>query len=177
MSGESSQQPGPADPVVDALLRASRALVSITARSLSSVNAGVTLPQFRTLVMLATRGPQTVSALADHLAVHASTMTRMCNRLVTRDLVVRAPSAVDRREVLITLSPSGATLVDEVMQTRRNELDAIVEGMSPDEREAFVTTLRRFATAAGDDGTRAVDPDDVATRVHSIGPSTYDFGA
>ena len=66
---------------------------AITARSLSSVNEDVTLPQFRSLVVLATAGPQTVSALADRLAVHASTMTRMCNRLVTRGLVVRAPSA------------------------------------------------------------------------------------
>ena len=108
MSGETLDMPdAAADPVVDALLRASRALVAITARSLSSVNDDVTLPQFRSLVVLATAGPQTVSALADRLAVHASTMTRMCNRLVTRGLVVRAPSAVDRREVVIALTDDG----------------------------------------------------------------------
>jgi hypothetical protein len=75
MSGET---PGMPDAVVDALMRASRALVAITARSLSSVNEEVTLAQFRTLVVLSTRGPQTVTALAEHLDVHASTMTRMC---------------------------------------------------------------------------------------------------
>ena len=101
-----------ADPVVDAILQASRALVAITARSISAVNQEVTLPQFRSLVVLATAGPQTVSALADRLAVHASTMTRMCNRLVARGLVLRAPSAVDRREVVIALSTMGTTVVD-----------------------------------------------------------------
>ena len=79
-----------ADPVVDALLRreprARRRSPRVARRS---VNEDVTLPQFRSLVVLATAGPQTVSALADRLAVHASTMTRMCNRLVTRGLVVR----------------------------------------------------------------------------------------
>ena len=177
MNGESPLAPGSADPVVDALLRASRALVAITARSLSSVNEEVTLPQFRTLVVLATRGPQTVSALADSLAVHASTMTRMCNRLVTRDLVVRAPSAVDRREVLITLSTSGAALVDEVMQARRRELDAVVQRMDPGDRVAVVNALRTFAVAAGEDGTGTVDQDDIATRVHSLAPSVYGYGS
>ena len=120
MSGETLDMPdAAADPVVDALLQASRALVAITARSISAVNEDVTLPQFRSLVVLATAGPQTVSALADRLAVHASTMTRMCNRLVTRGLVVRAPSAVDRREVVIALTTMGTTVVENVMTARR----------------------------------------------------------
>ena len=57
------------------------------AQATALVNDEVTLPQFRSLVVLSTAGPQTVSALADRLAVHATTMTRMCNRLVTRGLV------------------------------------------------------------------------------------------
>ena len=156
-----------AEPVVDALLRASRALVAITARSLSSVNEEVTLPQVRTLVVLSTRGPQTVSALADHLAVHASTMTRMCNRLVTRGFVVRAPSAVDRREVVITLSTSGTAVVEDVTQARRRELDSVVRRMTDDDRISVVLALTRFAQAAGED-TSTVDPDLLATRVRSL---------
>ena len=46
------------------------------------MNEEVTLTQFRTLVVLSTRGPQTVTALAESLDVHTSTMTRMCTRLV-----------------------------------------------------------------------------------------------
>ncbi len=152
MSGESIDMPdAAADPVVDALLRASRALMAITARSLSSVNADVTLPQFRSLVVLATAGPQTVSALADRLAVHASTMTRMCNRLVTRGLVVRAPSAVDRREVVIALTTMGTAVVESVMAARRKELDDVVQRMGDDDRRAVVVALNKFAQAAGEE--------------------------
>ena len=50
--------------VVDGVLRASRALVAVAARSIASVDDTVTLPQFRTLVALAARGPQNVGALA-----------------------------------------------------------------------------------------------------------------
>ena len=151
MNGEGADvSDASADPLVEALLGASRALVAITARSLSAVNEEVTLPQFRSLVVLATAGPQTVSALADRLAVHASTMTRMCNRLVTRGLVVRAPSAVDRREVVIALTTMGTTVVEAVMAARRKELDDVVRRLDDDDRVAVIVALHKFAEAAGD---------------------------
>ncbi len=152
MSGESRIP----DAVVDALMRASRALSGITARSLSSVNEEVTLAQFRTLQALSTQGPQTVTALAEHLDVHASTMTRMCSRLVTRGLVVRVPSAVDRREVVIRLSGTGMQLVADVMESRRSEFDVIVRRLAPDEQRAAIDALEAFANAAGDDAGPAI---------------------
>jgi DNA-binding MarR family transcriptional regulator len=152
MNGQSADVPDEgADPYVEALLRASRALMSITARSLASVSEDVTLPQFRSLVVLSTAGPQTVSALADRLAVHASTMTRMCNRLVTRGLVVRVPSAVDRREVVIALTDMGTSVVEHVMAARRRELDEVVQRMGADDRAAAIVALTKFAEAAGED--------------------------
>jgi len=159
------------DAVVDALMRASRALVTITARSLSSVNEEVTLAQFRTLIVLSTRGPQTVTALAEHLDVHASTMTRMCTRLVTRGLVMRVPSAVDRREVVITLSNAGAGLVEAVMENRRQEFDAIVQRLSDIEQRAVIDALEAFAAAAGDDvSTGTGIPDVIASNRIFIPP-------
>jgi DNA-binding MarR family transcriptional regulator len=156
MSKETFDMPeAAADPVVDAVLRASRALVSITSTSLSAVNEDVTLPQFRSLVVLATAGPQTVSALADRLAVHASTMTRMCNRLVSRGLVVRAPSAVDRREVVIALTNTGTSVVENVTAARRKKLDEIVQLMGDDDRNAVVVALNKFAQAAGEEANSA----------------------
>ena len=133
------------DSVVDAVVRASRALVGITLRALSSVSDEVTLPQLRTLVVVSLQGPQTVSALAERLDVHASTMTRMCNRLVARGLVVRTPSAIDRREVVIELTPPGQGLVDEVMDKRRREIDAVVRRMSAEDRERVVSALELFS--------------------------------
>jgi DNA-binding MarR family transcriptional regulator len=143
------------EPVVDAVVRASRALVGITLRALASVSDEVTLPQLRTLVVVSLQGPQTVSALAERLDVHASTMTRMCSRLVSRGLVVRKPSALDRREVVIELTAQGQGLVDEVMDKRRREIDSVVRRMSSDDRDRVVAALRLFSQAADgsvDDG-------------------------
>jgi DNA-binding MarR family transcriptional regulator len=127
---------------------------------LSAVNESVTLPQFRSLLVLATAGPQTVSALADRLAVHASTMTRMCNRLVTRGLVVRAPSAVDRREVVIALTTMGTSVVEDVMAARRRELDQVIRRIGDEDRLAVVVALNKFAQAAGEGPAATTDPGD-----------------
>jgi DNA-binding MarR family transcriptional regulator len=136
------------EPVVDAVVRASRALVGITVRALNSVSDEVTLPQLRTLVVVSLQGPQTVSALAERLDVHASTMTRMCSRLVSRGLVARKPSALDRREVVIELTAQGQGLVNEVMDKRRREIDSVVRRMTADDRDRVVAALELFSQAA-----------------------------
>jgi DNA-binding MarR family transcriptional regulator len=164
MNEESSES---TDPVVDAVMRAGRALVGITVRALSSVSDEVTLPQLRTLVVVSQQGPQTVSALAERLDVHASTMTRMCSRLVARGLVARKPSALDRREVVIELTAPGQGLVDEVMDKRRREIDAVVRRMTPDDRDRVVAALQLFSQAA--DGTSGSGTE-APHLVETIGP-------
>jgi DNA-binding MarR family transcriptional regulator len=158
------------DVVVDAVVRASRALVGITVRALASVSDEVTLPQLRTLVVVSLQGPQTVSALADRLDVHASTMTRMCSRLVARGQVARKPSAIDRREVVIELTPQGQGLVDEVMDKRRREIDAVVRRMTSEDRDRVVAALVLFAQAAGDSVPPSTAPQPVAPSVRAFGP-------
>jgi DNA-binding MarR family transcriptional regulator len=154
--------------VVDAVVRASRALVGITVNALASVSDEVTLPQLRTLGVVGLDGPQTVSALADRLDVHASTMTRMCSRLVARNLVVRTPSAIDRREVVIELTTHGRALVDAVLDKRRREIDTVVRRMTPDDRRRVVSALELFSEAKG--APDAPVPEDTTVSLQAIAP-------
>ena len=154
--------------VVEAIVLASRALVGITVNALASVSDEVTLPQLRTLAVVWIQGPQTVSALAEWLDVHASTMTRMCSRLVTRGLVVRTPSAIDRREVVIELTEQGVALVNVVMDKRRVEIDAVVRRMSPEDRERVIAALECFSEAAG--GPYVAPRESVSASLHAIAP-------
>ena len=136
--------------VVDAVLRASRVLVSVAARSLAAVDHDVTLPQYRALVVLASRGPQRPTALADALAVHPSTITRLCDRLVAKRLVQRSESPTSRREVSIQLTPKGRRLVDAVTERRRAEIAAIVARIPTRERATMVRALHVLGEAAGE---------------------------
>ena len=136
--------------VVDVVLGASRALVAVAARSIAEVDETVTLPQFRTLVALAARGPQNVGLLAAELGVHSSTMTRMCDRLARRGLIERLPSTESRREVVVSLSGAGVRLMHAVTAARRRSIAQIVANISPDSRRAMVDALQAFSDAAGE---------------------------
>jgi DNA-binding MarR family transcriptional regulator len=138
------------EPVVDAVVGASRALVAIAARSLGAAGEEVTLPQYRALVVLASRGPQRVVDLSGFLDVTASTATRMCDRLVRKGLIRRQRQMTDRRSVRVTISTAGRDLVASVTQRRRREVRAIVDRMTPADQQQLVSTLRMFAEAAGE---------------------------
>jgi DNA-binding MarR family transcriptional regulator len=138
------------DTVVNAVLTASRLLVAISARSLASVEETLTLPQFRMLVVLASRGATSISRLAAHLGVNPSTALRMIERLTTAGMVRRDTHADDRREVLLTLTPAGQAVVDEVTARRREEITGIVGRLPADERGNLVRALSAFAEAGGE---------------------------
>jgi MarR family transcriptional regulator for hemolysin len=58
--------------------------------------------------------PLSQSELADRLAVEGASMVAMIDRLVKAGLVVRVPSATDRRIKRVVLTPAGTVLYDRV---------------------------------------------------------------
>ena len=87
-------------------------LVAVAARSLGDVAEEVTLTQYRTLVVLASRGPQSLAELAEAVDVTPPTATRMCDRLIKKGLIVRRHERGDRRLIRLTLAKDGRKLVD-----------------------------------------------------------------
>ena len=138
------------DRLTDAALTASRALVAIAARSVAAVADDVTLPQFRALIVLASRGPQPLHALADELDVVPSTVTRMCDRLERKGLARRTAAPANRRELRLSLTADGRELVDAVTKARRRELRRVVGQLRPSERAVVVEAFEAFARAAGE---------------------------
>jgi DNA-binding MarR family transcriptional regulator len=138
------------DEVVGALLALSRIFVGAAARSLASLDDDVTLPQFRTLVILVSHGPQRIVDLAQELEVTSSTATRMCNRLVRKDLVAREARPEDRRAAWVTLTARGRALVGEVMQRRRETIATLVADVSLTRPLAFAATLNALVETAGE---------------------------
>ena len=138
------------DPLVDAVLTASRVLVAVAARSLGGIEEDVTLAQYRTLVVLASRGPQNAASLAAILGVTASTATRMCDRLIRKGFIRRRAARQDRREVRLALTDAGRRIVDEATRARRAELASILAAVPVAERVEVVRALGHLNAAAGE---------------------------
>jgi DNA-binding MarR family transcriptional regulator len=138
------------DAVVDAVLTASRVLVAIAARSLADAAEEVTLPQYRSLVVLASRGPQSVAELAEGVGVTPPTATRMCDRLVRKGLVRRRADRRDRRAVRIALTGEGRRLVDSVTRRRRREIARLLGSIPTEAQRSLVESLQLLAEAGGE---------------------------
>jgi DNA-binding MarR family transcriptional regulator len=138
------------DEIIESLLLASRAMVALAGRTLAELDPDVTLPQSRALIVLASRGPQRVTDIATDLGVAPSTATRMCDRLVRKGLIRRYRSAANRREVRLSLTPSGQSLVRDLAKRRRAELARYVEAIPADAYGHVTSALQSFSSAAGE---------------------------
>jgi DNA-binding MarR family transcriptional regulator len=135
---------------IDAVVRASRALVGIAAASTAAVDDVVTMPQLRVLVMVHTRGPMNLAAVAGGLRVNPSNASRTCDRLIKAGLLDRRDSPEDRRNLTLSPTPAGRKLVDRVIEHRRAAIGCVLRKMTSAEREMLATALDRFAAAEGE---------------------------
>ncbi|RDH76377.1 MarR family transcriptional regulator [Mycolicibacterium moriokaense] len=134
----------------EAVLEASRALVAVAAASIAGVADVVTVPQFRVLVMVYTRGPLNLAAVADDLNVNPSNASRTCDKLIRAGLLDRGVSPHDRRHIVLTLTLAGRRLVEKVTARRRSAIENVLQAMSPDQRDALAKSMSEFAAAAGE---------------------------
>jgi DNA-binding MarR family transcriptional regulator len=135
---------------VDAVLLASRSLIAIATRSLGQAAEDTTLAQYRALVVLASRGPQRLSDLAEALGVAPSTAGRMCDRLVRKAMARRERERADRRVVRVQITPAGRQVVDEATARRRALIAGVLAVLPTGEQHAVARSLRAFAVASGE---------------------------
>ncbi len=146
-------QPGggaasPSAEEIDAVMLAARVLIAVTAQSVASVEDEVTLPQLRVLVMIASRGPHNLTAVAQGLGVHASNATRTCDKLVDAGLIHRSDDPTDRRNLVLQLTQSGQQLVATMTERRRAAIAKVLAKMPSRLRHNLLPALLAFAEAA-----------------------------
>lgn len=112
-----------------AYVRLNRAAVSVSARVNSDLaEVGLTFSQFAVLEVLYNRGPLCQKDIAQRILAHSSgNMTLVVDHLQQRGLVERVPGEVDRRQVLVRLTPAGQALISDF---RPRHVARIAEEMS-----------------------------------------------
>ncbi len=149
--GDPAARENPPDAAaVDAVLTASRSLIAVATRSLGAAAEDTTIAQYRALVMLASRGPQRMAALAEALDVAPSTAGRMCDRLARKGLIRRHRARADRRAVLVSVTAAGRLVVDQATARRRALIAEILARLPADAQRAVAEALAAFAHAAGE---------------------------
>ena len=79
--------------------------------------------------------------IGEQLIVTTATVTGVLDTLQRRGLVTRTPDPVDRRRVLIDITPAGAALLDRVADDLIEREKAWTDGLSLADRERLIRML------------------------------------
>jgi DNA-binding MarR family transcriptional regulator len=108
----------------------------------------LSLTQLRVMGILRDRRLK-MAELADYLGLEKSTMTGLVARAETRGLMARSPNPDDRRAVDVTLTETGAALVDAHFGDFVAALDPLVSRLDAADRTDLNRIVHRMLTEPG----------------------------
>ena len=123
--------------------RAARALLNRLNRNFVEAGHDVTAEQWRILVHLWHQDGQRQQQLADTICQDKTSTTRLINGLEKRNLVVRIPDTIDRRQKLIYLTPKGKELQKDLIRLAQKTLDEAQQGIEPAHIDICKNVLQR----------------------------------
>lgn len=104
----------------------------------------ITAPQFGTLLLIEANAGISQSAIAEALRFDRSTLVQIIDRLENRGLVVRRPSAHDRRSHALELRDDGKTFLDRVKKLAIDHEADMAANLDEQERTQLIGLLRKL---------------------------------
>jgi MarR family transcriptional regulator, organic hydroperoxide resistance regulator len=84
--------------------------------------------------------------VAENVGISKATLTGVTNTLVSRGLVRRVPSTVDRRLVGLELTPEGSELMETLFPEFNNAEAQIVSELDPEQVQNLTVALRQIVS-------------------------------
>jgi DNA-binding MarR family transcriptional regulator len=133
--------PVPAADVIDVASRLRLAITRMARRMRQEAGTELTPSQIAALATVERHGPLTPSELAELERVRRPSATRVLNRLLELELIERQPDPADRRSALLSMSPSGRTLLRRLRGRKNAYLARRLRGLDAED----LATLERAA--------------------------------
>jgi DNA-binding MarR family transcriptional regulator len=137
--------------VIGRISRLSRIIDRVLAENFA--RHGIESWMYDVLATLRRSGPPftlTAGQLVERTMVTTGAMTNRIDRLESRGLVTRAPTA-DRRQVAVVLSATGRQLVDDIITGHLDTEQQILSALPAAKRATLANTLRTLLLDLGDD--------------------------
>jgi DNA-binding MarR family transcriptional regulator len=145
---------GPMGPGDDAPLKLEEFLpyrlnvvASLVSQALSRIYAaryGIGVPEWRVLVTLGQYGMMTGKAVGNHSHMHKTKVSRAVALLERRKLVARRANRADLRESLLTLTPAGRAMYEDLAPIALDFTKRLSEAIEPADRAAFERAIDRL---------------------------------
>lgn len=102
---------------------------------------GMSVPQFRTLVLLDRYPSASLSSVAEHLGSTLPTASRLVAGLVTKGLVARGERPGDRRQASLVLTGRGRTALNAARRATQDSMAREVAALSADDRLTIIRAM------------------------------------
>jgi MarR family 2-MHQ and catechol resistance regulon transcriptional repressor len=128
------------------LARAYGSMVSYIEGAITAQGLG--LSDFMVLEVLLHKGPLTISVIGEKVLLASASMTSAIDRLEKRGLVRRRSCDSDRRIRLVELTDCGRAFIEEIYARHEKDLEAVIGGLSDEERRVIYEGLKKIGLAA-----------------------------
>jgi len=109
----------------------------------------ITMPQAKLLYLLGASRELHMSDLVQRLGVSLSTVSGLVDRVVDHGLATRREDPADRRQVVVGLTPAGATFIDRFRELNARQMRDLLHDLDDTELghlRSALTALTRSAT-------------------------------
>jgi DNA-binding MarR family transcriptional regulator len=110
---------------------------------------GVTVAEWVLMRLLFDAGEVAPSRVAERMGMTRGAITKLADRLIGKDLVVRTANPEDGRAQTLRLTPSGCALVPKLAALADKNDAEFFDHLPPDERTALVRILRGIVERNG----------------------------
>ncbi len=130
------------------MTRSHRALSLLAEESIAK--AGLCLTDFAALEALLHKGPLTISEIQGKVLLASGSMTAAIDRLERLGLIVRKPSANDRRERIVELTREGKRVAASCFEKHAKDLEDLMSVLSEKEKGQVYGSLKKLGLLAAE---------------------------
>src|SRR6202789_3064731 len=121
---------------------------------------GVTGSQYSMVVIIADAQLATVGHVAEQMGVASQFVTGEISKLIEKDIIEKTPNEMDRRSILLKLTPRGQRLLRELGPIRRESNDLMYGSLTADRGRALQEIIDKLI----EDGNSALHAFDAPQR-------------
>lgn len=120
------------------------AILHIEERSLDNrLMEGLSIAELHTICAVGLYEQNPMNVIANRLRVTLATLTVAITKLEKKCFVERVRSEVDRRQVLVKLTPKGRKAYRAHEAFHKKLVDSVLEGLTPEEESILMHTVER----------------------------------
>jgi DNA-binding MarR family transcriptional regulator len=118
-------------------------------KAMRSHRGGLSMPQFRAMVMIRNEPSTSLSTVADHLALSLPTTSRIVTGLVEKGFLKRGGCVEDRRQCSLGITGRGQTVLDAAWSAAQQSLAEELVRFNPRQRVAVAGAANLLKSVFG----------------------------